>query len=211
MVTVRAEVRWRTPGPQPNGLAATADGLWVIDQHDLRAYLLGWGDGAEQRSVPTETAHSSGITWDGEALWIASTYPPIALFRVDAETGSTLRTLPTPGADKSGAHGLEWLDGKLWVAVPPSSTVYELDPADGRVLRCWAAPGRRPHGLAWDGGGLWCVETNLRTITRYSLDGQRLDAVALPEGPEPHGLTYWEGRLWYCDAGTREVCALPLP
>ncbi len=211
MAAVHDEVRWKTPGPQPNGLAATPEGLWVIDQRDLRVYLLRWEDGQELHSAPTETAHSSGITWDGEALWVASTFHPIALFRIDAETGRTLRTLPTPGAGKSGAHGLEWINGKLWTAVPPSSTIYELEPADGRVLRSFPAPGVRPHGLAWDGAGLWCVETTDRTITRYTLDGEELDRIALPEGPEPHGLTLWDGRLWYCDAGTREVCTLPLP
>ena len=26
--------RWVAPGPQPNGLQATVDGLWLIDQRD---------------------------------------------------------------------------------------------------------------------------------------------------------------------------------
>jgi streptogramin lyase len=211
MAAVRADVRWRTPGPQPNGLAATSDGLWVIDQRDLRAYLLRWQDGSELHSVPTATAHSSGITWDGSTLWVASTFHPIALFQIDGASGQTLRTLPTPGAGKSGAHGLEWIAGKLWVAVPPSSTIYELDPRDGQVLRSFAAPGSRPHGLAWDGAGLWCVETNHRNITRYGLEGETLATIELPDSPEPHGLTLWDGCLWYCDATTREVCTLPLP
>ena len=32
------EDRWVTPGPQPNGLQAVSDGLWVIDQTDNYVY-----------------------------------------------------------------------------------------------------------------------------------------------------------------------------
>jgi hypothetical protein len=32
----RVEQRFTSPGAQPNGLQAAADGLWCIDQADLR-------------------------------------------------------------------------------------------------------------------------------------------------------------------------------
>ena len=211
---VRGQGRWQTPGPQPNGLQAVEEGLWVIDQHDLRVSLLDWSDGRTLRTFPTATNHSSGIGWDGEALWVASTFEPIALFRY-APDGTELGRLPTPGASAaSGAHGIEWIDGTLWVAVPPAATIYGLDPADGRVLAQFPAPGGRPHGLAWDGTTLWVAETTLRTITGYGLDGTVRRVLALEpgpaEGPNPHGLTYHEGELWYCDADTRLVATIPL-
>src|SRR3712207_4931173 len=108
---VRGRPRWHTPGPQPNGLQAVAQGIWVIDQEDLHVYLLDWRDGSVLHRFPTATHHSSGITWDGEALWVASTFTPIELFRYSPD-GVELRRLPTPGAsERSGAHGLEWIDG----------------------------------------------------------------------------------------------------
>lgn len=208
--TVRGEPRWRTPGPQPNGLQATNDGLWVIDQHDLHAYLLDWHDGRVLQQFPTATAHSSGITWDGEAVWVASTYPPIALFRYTPD-GAEQARLPTPGASATGgAHGLEWIDGTLWVTVPPAAMTYQLDPTTGAVLRQFPAPGKRPHGLAWDGALLWVAETTHRTITGYTLDGDARRVLALAPGPDPHGLTYRDGALWYCDAETRLVATIPL-
>ncbi len=211
---VRGEPRWRTPGPQPNGLQAVPEGVWVIDQEDLNVYLLDWRDGSVLRRFPTATHHSSGITWDGEALWVASTFPPIELFRYSPD-GVELRRLPTPGAsERSGAHGLEWIDGRLWVTVPPSATTYQLDPADGRILKQFPAPGNRPHGLAWDGELLWVAETTHRTITGYTLDGEVRRVLALEpgpdEGPNPHGLTYHDGRLWYCDADTRLVATIAI-
>jgi streptogramin lyase len=212
---VAATPRWKTPGPQPNGLQATDEGLWVIDQDDLNVYLLDWETGSAIRHFPTGTHHSSGITWDGEAIWVASTFTPIQLFRY-APDGTELKRLPTPGAsEKSGAHGLEWIDGKLWVTVPPAATTYQLDPEDGRILRQFPAPGNRPHGLAWDGETLWVAETNYRTITGYDLEGNVRRVLALEEGqpadgPNPHGLTYYRGELWYCDADTRLVATIAL-
>ena len=211
---VNARFRWYTPGPQPNGMQATAAGIWVIDQHDLNVYLLDPLDGNERKRFATQTSHSSGITWDGQALWVASTFPPIELFRYTAD-GQELRRLPTPGAsEKSGAHGLEWIHGSLWVTVPPSATTYRLDPETGRVTHSFPAPGNRPHGIAWDGSLLWVVETSLRTITGYTLSGEVRRVLRLAdgpsEGPEPHGMTYLDGQLWFCDATTRAVCSIEI-
>jgi hypothetical protein len=211
---VKAKVRWYTPGPQPNGLQAVDEGVWVIDQKDLKVYLLDWTEGRTLKEFQTQTNHSSGICWDGEALWVASTFPPIELFRYSVD-GTELKRLPTPGAnERSGAHGLEWIEGKLWVTVPPSATTYQLDPSDGRVLKQFPAPGDRPHGIAWDGRLLWVAETTKRTITAYTLDGQIQRVLALEpgpeEGPDPHGMTFYRGELWYCDAGTRAMCTVPI-
>lgn len=211
---VSVQVKWYTPGPQPNGLQAVDEGVWVIDQKDLKVYLLDWQDGSVLKEFQTATNHSSGITWDGETLWIASTYPPIELFQYSVD-GRELKRLPTPGAnERSGAHGLEWIDDRLWVTVPPSATTYQLDPTDGRVLKQFPAPGKRPHGVAWDGRLLWVAETSLRTITGYTLDGAAQRVLSLEpgpaEGPDPHGLTYHKGQLWYCDAATRLMATITL-
>jgi hypothetical protein len=96
---VAAQVRWYTPGPQPNGLQAVDEGVWVIDQKDLDVYLLDWADGRILKRFPTATNHSSGITFDGEHLWVASTFPPIELFQYSVD-GQELRRLPTPGASE---------------------------------------------------------------------------------------------------------------
>src|SRR5437764_3236646 len=94
----KVEIVFKSPGPQPNGLQATKDGLWIIDQGaGNKAYLVSYEDGKVLRSFETETDKSSGITFDGEALWIGSTYSR-EIFRVDAMTGKTLERHFTPGA-----------------------------------------------------------------------------------------------------------------
>jgi streptogramin lyase len=207
----RIEKVFDAPGPHPNGMQATPDGIWILDQHSNQVHLVSY-DGKVLKALDTASDRGSGVTEVGEALWLASTYSR-EILKVDRASGATLTSFPTPGASKTGAHGLEWRDGKLWMAVPPSATIYQIDAENGfAILHTIPAPGNRPHGIAWDGDDLWCVETNHRAIYRLSVrDGAVLREVEVPEpAPEPHGMTIWDGCFWYCDAGSRAVCRLPL-
>jgi streptogramin lyase len=162
------------------------------------------------RTLETASDRGSGVTDDGRALWIASTYSR-EILRVDRATGATLAAYDTPGAAKTGAHGLEWRGGRLWMAVPPSASIYEIDVAGGfAVVHTLPAPGNRPHGIAWEGDDLWCVETSHRVIYRlHPRTGAVLQKIEVPAPyPEPHGMTLWDGAFWYCDAQTRAVCRL---
>jgi len=212
---VEPKVVWRTPGRQPNGLQATSDGLWVIDQVDPnRIYLLAYEDGRVLRDLgETRARHSSGITVDSSRrLWVASTFT-YELIRFDPETGRELHAFPTPPYDgRGGPHGTEWRDGHLWFNVPRTGRIYVADPSNGAILRSIPCHGDRAHGLAWDeDGSLWCVDTNKRVI--FKLDpatGAIRDAVGVA-GPEPHGMTIWQGQFWLCDAETRAVFTIDVP
>jgi streptogramin lyase len=175
--------------------------------------LVDYASGKVLIDLATESDRGSGVTDDGDTLWIASTYN-CKILRINRQTGATIAEYATPGAAKTGAHGMEWRDNKLWIATPPSATIYELDPAnDCAVIRSFAAPGNRPHGLAWRGDELWCVETNHRSIYCYDyLAGTIRFRVQLPDNaPEPHGMTLWENHFWYCDAETQVMCRVPVP
>ena len=146
-------------------------------------------------------------------MWISSTYN-CKILRLDRLTGATLAEFETPGAEKTGAHGLEWRDGKLWIATPPSATVYQVDPANHCVvIKSFPAPGNRPHGLAWRGEELWCVETNHRAIYCFDYtNGAIRFKLQLPaEAPEPHGMTLWDNHFWYCDADAHIIVRVPVP
>jgi streptogramin lyase len=199
------------PGPQPNGMQATPDGIWFLDQGNNQVSLVSY-EGRVLKTYETTSDRGSGITDTGEVLWVASTYSR-EILKLDRSDGSRLATFDTPGAAATGAHGLEWRDNKLWMAVPPSSTIYQVDPEDQfRVLHSIPAPGGRPHGIAWEGDDLWCVETSHRAI--YCLnprDGSVKQKIEIPAPhPEPHGMTRWDGCFWYCDATTRAVSRLSL-
>jgi len=210
------------PGKMPNGLQAVDDGLWILDQEDPnKVHKVRYEDGSVLAEIQTESIHGSGITYGDGALWIASTYS-LKTLKVDPATGKTLAAFDTPGCGlvrwgkptrPSGAHGLEWVAGRYWIAVPPSETIYLVEPASGKVMRSIPAPGVRPHGLAWDNGFLWCVESNDRAIYKLDpRDGRLLAKVQLAmTDPEPHGMSMHRGVIWYCDAASRWVCRLVSP
>ena len=218
----RVEKVFLAPGKMPNGLQCAADVLWILDQADPnRVHKVRYEDGKVLKELQTESQHGSGITLGGGALWIGSTYG-LKTLKVDPETGKTLATFDTPGVGlvrwgrptrPSGAHGLEWVDGRYWIAVPPSAASYLIEPATGKILRTVPAPGVRPHGIAWDKGALWCVESNDRAIYKMDPnDGRLLAKIQLsPDDPEPHGMSMRNGVVWYCDAVSRWVCRLVDP
>ena len=244
----KVETVFKSPGPKPNGLQATASGLWIMDQGDNRVYLVDYKDGKVLRAFDTEADRASGITFDGEALWLASTYNR-EIIRCDAMTGKTISKHFTPGAGViyqmvgdppgrssplavransapgqrqsqgpgsspslgTGAHGLEWKDGKLWVAVPPSRTIYRLDPKTWVVELKFATAGNRPHGIGWEEKWLWCTDSNLNAFFKHDpVSGEIVEKIQLADSdPLPHGMTIWGGRMWYCD-DVGVVCNLKL-
>ena len=231
-IASRVQRAFHTPESTPNGLQATSEGLWILDQGTNRVALVRYEDGSVIRQFDTETDRGSGITFDGTALWIASTYNRL-LVRVDAQTGKTLKKFDSPGSGlvkwgprdahphPTGAHGLEWRRGELWVAVPPAVRIYLVNPRDGEPQRYFPAPGVRPHGIGWDpDGSLWCAESIYRSFFKMDLaTGKILHQVLLPAtAPEvggvvqvPHGMTVWKGEFWFCVAETGEVYRVPLP
>ena len=77
------------PGTKPNGLQASEDGLWVIDQDDSFIYKMDWKTGETIHNIPSDTVHSGGITIGGGYIWIASTYS-CEIFQIEMETGKTI-------------------------------------------------------------------------------------------------------------------------
>lgn len=218
MPSARVEKLFESPGTQPNGLQAAADGLWCIDQASGIVYRLDYESGEVLFEAQTDTVHSSGITVGGGFLWIASTYE-LKIAKLDLGTGETVAKYDSPGSgvgaqregtenpQETGAHGLEWRDGRLYVAAPPSQMVHVMDPdAWGEVHR-FRAPGLRVHGLAWgDGGRLWAADTSAGTVNLLdTAEGRVYDVIRVEAPDEVHGMTMHEGVLWFCDAGPRII------
>lgn len=215
---------------QPNDLQFTNEGLWVLDQKDPnKAFLVKPEDGAILRTLQTESIHGSGITFGNGALWITSTKmlnpkDPPRTFKVDPKTGRTLNSWVTPGSgyygavteergSPSGGHGIKWVDGKYWMAVPAASKIFLMEPETGQIIRSIPGPGttQRSHGLAWDKGALWCINSDDQAIYRLDPnDGKVIAKIQLSKSdPALHGLDVDNnGTLWYCDAGSAWICKL---
>lgn len=225
----KVETVFDSPGPKPNGLQATDEGLWILDQGDNHAYLVSYDSGKVMRDLATDTKAGSGITFDGSAIWTASTYSR-ELLKIDAQSGKTLARYDSPGSgvvqwttsrrsplappakpapapstpqrrNATGAHGMEWRDGKLWVSVPPSQMIYRIDPATFQIEKQFPTAGNRPHGLGWEGKWLWCAETNENAFFRFDPETGKADVkIQLTDAdPLPHGMTIRDGWMWYCD------------
>ena len=233
-VVKRVEKVYKVAGStQPNDLQFVPEGLWVLDQLDQptnKAFLVRPQDGTVIREILTEALHASGITYGNGALWIGSTkgknaQDPPKTMKVDPQTGKTLKQWDTPGAGlygrmsaargdtPSGAHGLKWVDGKYWMAVPASNKVFLMEPETGQIVRSVPAPGTTPrtHGMAVDKGSLWVINSDDYAIFKIDMkDGTVQAKIQIgKDNPAPHGLDMdRDGVLWYCDAGTGWICKL---
>ena len=199
------------PATMPNGLQASDDGLWVIDQATEEVRLLD-RNLSTVRVVKTPTENASGLTIGDGYFWTASNAPATAryprhgdtgasaILKCDMNTGQIVQRFPTP--DGGGIHGLEWIDGLIWITAFRPKAMKLVDPSNFRVVRTIEVPYDRPHGLAWDGEGVWMSHTGLRLIVKYHPEtGEELDRIQYDDdAPAPHGLTIWEGELWSCDA-----------
>ncbi len=114
-------------------------------------------------------------------------------------------------APGTGAHGQEWRDGYLWMAVPPSRMVYQIDPKTWVVQKKFPAAANRPHGIGWEGKYLWVTDSNLNAFFKHDAEtGQMIEKIQLADtDPLPHGMTIRDGWLWYCD-DVGVVCKLKL-
>lgn len=74
----------------------------------------------------------TGLTWDGEHLWVLS---KDALARLDKAGRPECALQVSGGPNWWGYEGLAWDGSWLWVAYPEANTVYRIDPAACRETR----------------------------------------------------------------------------
>jgi glutamine cyclotransferase len=111
---------------------------------------------------------------------------------------------PSLGIDSFAApdtspYGLEWISGKLWDCDIWGQTIYQLDPANGSVLRTIPAPDAWSKDLAFDGNYLFVCGNNQSRI--YKVDtatGSQVGSFQAP-GDNPVGLCFGDGFLWNAD------------
>jgi len=218
----KVEIAFKSPKPQPNGMQATQEGLWIIDQgaDGNWAHLVDY-NGKVIKGFPTETERSSGITFDGEALWIGSTYGRETI-KCDASTGKALAKYNSPGAGVIYAMAGD-APGR---GSPVPQEMRQPRPGQqargggrgqgggggrgGRGGR-GAGPGSEPnpgatrlgtgaHGQEWRDGKLWYVSPPSRSAYRMNVEEWVVELQWPVVGNRPHGIG-WEGRyLWVADS-----------
>ena len=193
---------FKSPEGYPNAIAAAQDGLWIGEQKSDNACLVDW-DGKLLKTVSTESKNTSGMAVGGGFIWMGANAAPNGIFQTDL-TSKTVshRQIPLGGG---GCHGVEYVDGKLWIAALRLRGILRVDAKtwEPEYLIPYAAP--RAHGVAWDNGAIWMVTGDDRGagLIKYSAaDGRVLETVRFSDSdPDPHGLTVHNGALYSCDAG----------
>jgi transglutaminase-like putative cysteine protease len=166
------------------------------------------GEIARQFETPGKIP--TGLTYDGENLWMADRKDKV-LYAVNPDNGEVVREISSPAY---WPMGLTWDGESLWSAdvkggIPLSENyngvVYRVDPDDGTILHTVSAPTGRPRGLAWDGEYLWCVDNEKNQIIQFNpSDGTTIKAFKAPAN-DPRGLTYDGQYLWVTDRTQDEI------
>jgi transglutaminase-like putative cysteine protease/glutamine cyclotransferase len=160
------------------------------------------GEVAEELVSPC--AYPTGLTWDGEHLWVCD-WKEASAYEVDPSSGESLSSVELPCLRP---QGIAYADGHLFICSGYEPFIYKLEVASGVVVETYPTPESAPSALAWDGEHLWLADTGTDTIYKLNpLDGTTLDYFKAPAGVT-QGLA-WDGHyLWASDRVKDELYML---
>jgi hypothetical protein len=193
---------FKSPEGFPNAIAVTPEGLWIGEQKSDNACLVDW-KGKLLKTVKTESKNTSGMGVGGGYIWMGANAAPNGIFQTDMN-GKTIshRQIPLGGG---GCHGVEYVDGKLYIAALRLRGILRVDPKTWtpEFLIPYSVP--RAHGTAFHDGAIWMVTGNEQGagLIKYDAEtGRPLETVQFDQSdPDPHGLAWHDGALYSCDAG----------
>jgi hypothetical protein len=199
---VKTTTLFKSPEGYPNAITAVPDGLWIGEQKTDHACFVDW-NGKLLKTVTTESKNTSGMAVGGGYIWMGANAAPNGIFQTDmtSKTASH-RQIPLGGG---GCHGVEYVDGKLWIAALRLRGILRVDAKtwEPEFLIPYAVP--RAHGVAWHDGAIWMVtgDDQGAGLIKYEAEtGRVLETARLAEtDPDPHGLAWHDGALYSCDAG----------
>ncbi|MES1257011.1 MAG: hypothetical protein ABUS51_01220 [Acidobacteriota bacterium] len=210
--TKKVEIAYQSPHPAPNGLQATKEGLWILDQGSENYVSLvnpGTGKLIREFQVPG-LAGASGLTVDPEGvMWINDTHNSL-IVTCDARNGKVLGKYWCPGAGRPYQ-----LKGDPPAARSPLAAPLPAAPAVARGGGSARIPGQvapdATTGLSGEGGqgmeyrdGLLYYAC-LPSRRAYVLDPKtwRVQALWSLPGNRAHGVGWEEETLWIADSNWR--------
>jgi transglutaminase-like putative cysteine protease/sugar lactone lactonase YvrE len=175
----------------------------------ISTYMFAYtGEVVESYSTPGD--YPTGLTFDGENLWLADRETN-KIYMISSKNGRRVRRIETPGFWPAG---LTWDGEALWCSdvkggLPLSENyegkIYRIDLKTSTVLKTLQAPCKSPRGLAWDGKYLWCSDNTSDELICFSPDdGTTIKSFKSPAG-NPQGLSYDGKYIWISDSGTDEI------
>lgn len=152
-------------------------------------------------SFPLPGKFCTGVTFDGNHLWVAD-YKEDIIYKLDPASGAVVHQIPSPGF---WPMGLAWDGEYLWNADRKQKKIFKIDSQDGTILATIDSPSEYPEGLTWHGNTLWVGDDRENTIIKIDLsDGT---AVKKFDGPAKlvNGLTSDGQYLWSSDRYMDEI------
>jgi streptogramin lyase len=215
--TKKVDLVYKSPHSKPNGLQATREGLWVVDQgKENWVSLINFADGKVIREFQVPgLAGASGLTVDADGvMWINDTHNSL-IVTCSAKDGKILGKYWCPGSGRPYQ-----MPGDPAAARSPIASPFPAPPAaagagGGRGRGRGGAPGQVPldatTGLTGEGGQGMEVRDGLLYYAclpsrrAYVLDPKtwRVQAMWNLPGNRAHGVG-WEGdSLWISDSNWR--------
>ena len=222
---------FKSPGLYPNGLAAAPEGLWIAQQKtadqieqaggnkDEECWLVDW-NGKLLKTVTTHSRNTSGLAYGDGYIWMGANAAPFGIHQVDMNSKEiSHRPIPLDIAPDAGGgggcHGLQWRQGKLWIAALRLGGLLRVDPKTWTpevLIPARSEEKPRLHDITFDDeGNIWFVSGNNSTGMAdtkpglVKLDGKTgrplLTVDFAPDSCDPHGLEFHNGKLISCDAG----------
>jgi len=197
---------FKSPEGYPNAITATPDGLWIAEQRTDNAHLVDW-NGKVLKTIKTESKNTSGMGIGEGFVWMGANAAPQGIFQTDM-TSKTVshRQIPLgPRENGGGCHGLEYANGKLWIAALRLRGILRVDAKTWQpeMLIPYSVP--RAHGVAVDKDAIWLVTGDDRGagLIKYDIEnGRTIEIVEFDaDACDPHGLAWHNGVLYSCDAG----------
>jgi streptogramin lyase len=178
-----AQIAFKGPGEQVNGLEAVPEGLWLCDQQDNRCYLVDF-KGRVLTSFPSPARNASGITFGAGSVWVASNTKPSIIFRHDPANGQCTAYIVLSG--EGGVHGLQWrpYEAGEQPAAAPDEAKPELHPT---------APAGRLNAGPGVSGTLWVSRPGGHRIEHIDAETGELLGTIHFEPPRSHGM-FWDER-----------------
>jgi len=188
---------------QVGGVSFDGTNVWFADGKRMSAFDPASGKTVRTIDVPAQ----AGTAFDGRHFFqIAAD----SIRKIDAKTGSVLATIPAP----SGAAGLAWAEGTLWVAQHRERKIHQIDPESGAILRTIDS-NRFVTGITWVDGEMWhgTWEDDASEIRRVDpKTGEVLESLEMPRGTNVSGLESDGADLFYAGGGkTGKVRAVRRP
>ncbi len=189
----------------PMALAASADGVWVIEpnanpaQSSVSVSRINpeFDVPGAPVQVPNLVPGAPGaVAPQGHSVWVAPSNG--LLTRLDALTGRPQGKPVDPNASPSGIAVAE---GAVWLTDTDAGNVIRVDPT--RLVTPFPV-GNGPTAIAAGEGGVWVVDSLNETVVRIDADTWAVKAI-IPVGRAPTGVAVGGGSVWVANSADGTV------